>query len=266
MKRPIVHFVVALCVANLVHADQTIQSLQQTLKDWGFYYGNVTGEKSAETTAAIRRYQIRNGLQVTGDINPETLHSLNLSSSSLSSTKPTGKSAATQATKVLPGNSSRLGQDSPPLLSNQPSRQLEMNANFNGGSYNSAPRRINTRAVVAEVQRQLIADGYYRGRIDGRYGRRTAVAVSAFQMASGLPATGRVDTSTLEVLGLSGEGFASLGSGPRAYETWVPITKFKHGKWKVKWKKLHRKDGDEYDLEDRERDRGDWSRGEDHDD
>ena len=266
IKRTVVHIFVVLFVASSVHADQAIQSVQQTLKDQGFYYGNVSGEKSAETTAAIRRYQIRNGLKVTGDINPETLRSLNMTSSSVSSAQPTGKSAATQFAKVLPDNSSRLGQHSPPPPSNQPDRQLEMNSNFNGGSFSSAQRRISTRAAVAEVQRQLIAYGYYRGRIDGRYGRRTAVAMSAFQTASGLPSTGRLDTGTLDLLGLSSENFASLGSAPRAYETWVPVTKFKHGKWKVKWKKLHRKDGDEYGLEDRERDRGDWSRGEDHDD
>jgi peptidoglycan hydrolase-like protein with peptidoglycan-binding domain len=266
IKRPIVHLVVALCVASSVHADQAIKSVQQTLKDQGFYYGNVTGEKSAETTAAIRRYQIRNGLQVTGDINPETLHSLNVSSSSVSSAQPTGKSAATQSTRVPRDDSSRLDQNSAPPPSNQPDRWLEMNSNFNGAGYSSAPRRINARAAVAEVQRQLIARGYYRGRIDGRYGRRTAFAVSAFQMASGLPSTGRLDTSTFDLLGLSSENFASLGSAPRAYETWVPVTKFKHGKWKVKWKKLHRKDDDEYGLEDRERDRGDWLHAEDHDD
>src|SRR5438128_3009991 len=239
-----------MCVAGVVRADQTTQSPQQTLNYERLYYGNVSAEKSAETTAAIRRYQIRNGLKVTGDINPETLRSLNMTSSSVSSAQPAGKSAATQFAKVLPDNSSRLGQHSPPPPSNQPDRQLEMNPNFNGGSFSSAQRRISTRAAVAEVQRQLIAYGYYRGRIDGRYGRRTAVAVSAFQTASGLPSTGRLDASTLDLLGPSSENFASLGSAPRAYETWVPITKFKHGKWKVKWKKLHRKDGDEYGLED----------------
>src|SRR5436189_5057633 len=101
MKRTIAHLLLAMCVAGSVRADQTIQSVQQTLKDQGFYYGNVSGEKSAETTAAIRRYQIRNGLKVTGDINPETLRSLNITSSSVSSAQPTGKSAATQSAKVL---------------------------------------------------------------------------------------------------------------------------------------------------------------------
>src|SRR6266550_1036710 len=97
MKRTITHFVVAMCVASLVRADQTVQSVQQALKDQGFYYGNVTGDKSAETTAAVRRYQIRNGLQVTGEMNPETLRSLNVNSKSASSSQPASKSVATQS-------------------------------------------------------------------------------------------------------------------------------------------------------------------------
>ena len=96
MKRTIAHLLVALVLAGFVRADQTIQSVQQTLKDQGFYYGNVTGDKSAETTAAIRRYQIRNGLQVTGEINPETLSSLNVNSNQAASSQPASKPAVTQ--------------------------------------------------------------------------------------------------------------------------------------------------------------------------
>jgi peptidoglycan hydrolase-like protein with peptidoglycan-binding domain len=66
MKVIFTYLFVVVCVATLAHADQTVQSVQQALKDQGLYYGNVTREKSAETTAAIRRYQIRSGLQVTG--------------------------------------------------------------------------------------------------------------------------------------------------------------------------------------------------------
>src|SRR5690349_10069478 len=96
MKRTIVYFVVALCVTGSVSTDQTVQSVQQALKDQGFYYGNVTGENSAETTAAIRRYQIRNGLQVTGKMNPEMLRSLNVNSNSAASPQSISKPAVAQ--------------------------------------------------------------------------------------------------------------------------------------------------------------------------
>src|SRR5947207_11189622 len=108
MKRTVAHLVVAPCLVGHVRADQTIQSVQQALTDQGFYYGNVTGEKSAETTAAIRRYQIRNGLQVTGEINSETLRSLNVSSNSASSRPVTPTSLVTQPTPFRPDYSSRV--------------------------------------------------------------------------------------------------------------------------------------------------------------
>src|SRR6266481_4047447 len=133
MKRAIAHFLLVMCVAGFVRADQTIQSVQQTLKDQGFYYGNASGDKSAETTAAIRRYQIRNGLQVTGEINPETLRSLNVNSKSASSSQSISKSAVTQSNTARPDDNPPVVQNSSPASSNEPDRRLEMNQPFVGG-------------------------------------------------------------------------------------------------------------------------------------
>src|SRR5246127_2125960 len=156
MKRPIVHLVIALGFVGLVHADQTVQSVQQALKDQGFYYGNVTGDKSAETTSAIRRYQIRNGLQVTGDIDPETLRSLNVNLNSASSTQTTSNPAITHSNSIRPDENSKLAQTSspPPSTQRAPDRQLEPTQPF--AVYNSAPPRVSKRAALAEVQRQLV--------------------------------------------------------------------------------------------------------------
>src|SRR5882724_7441396 len=266
MKRAIAHLLLAICVAGFVRADQTTQSVQQTLKDQGFYYGNVTGDKSAETTPAIRRYQIRNGLQVTGEINPETLRSLNVNSNQAASSQPASKPAATQSNLSRPADNSQVAQNPSPASSSEPDRRLEENPLFAGAPNQPAPRRISGRAAVAEVQRQLMSRGYYRGRVDGRPGRQTAFALRAFQFQSGLPPTGRLDTTTFNALGLSNENLAYLEPAPRSYQTWVPVTKFKHGKWKVKWKKVHRENPDEYGLEDRAGDRDDWSYGEGRDD
>ncbi len=253
MKRKIIYFVVALCVIGSVRADQTVQSVQQALKDQGFYYGNVTGDKSSETTAAVRRYQIRNGLQVTGEMNPETLHSLNVNSNSAASSQSTSKPAVAQqnTNTVRPVETPRLDQNTVQQPPSAPEHQPEMNPTFPGALYQSTSPRMSRRLVIAEIQRQLISRGYYQGRIDGSYRRRTAFALRAFQFASGLPPTGHLDTSTLNALGLSNEDLASLQPAPRQYETWMPDMKFKHGKWKVKWKKYHGENRDELAGEDR---------------
>lgn len=45
--------------------------------------------------------------------------------------------------------------------------------------------------VVEEVQRQLMATGYYRGMVDGVVGKRTRQAIEAYQQAQGLQVTGQ---------------------------------------------------------------------------
>jgi len=241
-----------LCAVSLAHADQTIRSLQQILKDQGFYYGTVTGEKSAETTAAIRRYQIRNGLQVTGEINEETLRSVQSSSHSVASaSQPASKPAGAQPNSGRPDVGARLSQSSPPPSFSQPDRPLETDPSYSASFYQPAPLRVNRR-IIAGAQYQLMSRGYYRGRLDGSYGSQTAFAVRAFQSSAGLPPTGHLDMQTLEALQLSDTDFANVAPAPRLYETWIPVTKFKHGKWKVKWKKYQRPLGNEYGDEDRQ--------------
>ena len=44
--------------------------------------------------------------------------------------------------------------------------------------------------VVEEVQRQLLAAGYYKGSVDGITGKRTRQAIEIYQQAEGLAVTG----------------------------------------------------------------------------
>src|SRR5437016_7176536 len=161
MKRTIAPLLVALVLAGFVRADQTIQSVQQTLKDQGFYYGNVTGDKSAETTSAIRRYQIRNGLQVTGDTDPETLRSLNVNSNSASLPQTTSTPAITHSNSIRPDENSKLAQTSSPPPSTERARDHQIEPTQPFANYNSPPPRISKRMELAEVQRQLMSRGYY---------------------------------------------------------------------------------------------------------
>ncbi len=77
-----------LAALSLASADQAIESAQQKLKDDGFYYGEINGKKDADTTAALRRYQIRNGLQITGELDGETQRSLGVTPTSPAAPRP----------------------------------------------------------------------------------------------------------------------------------------------------------------------------------
>jgi peptidoglycan hydrolase-like protein with peptidoglycan-binding domain len=77
MKR-LFFLLVVLSISMLARADDQTQAIQQALKDKGFYYGTVDGQAGPETDAAIRRFQIREGLEVTGKLDAQTLSSLDL--------------------------------------------------------------------------------------------------------------------------------------------------------------------------------------------
>jgi peptidoglycan hydrolase-like protein with peptidoglycan-binding domain len=252
MKRPLLYVVITLCAAALVHADEAIRLLQQTLKQQGFYYGKVTGEKSVETTAAIRRYQIRNGLKVTGEINDETTRSLNASSNSIAAvSQPSPKPAALRVDNDRADANSSVTQASPPLSSSQAAREFDANPSSSTSFYQSPPVRINRR-ITAGAQYQLMTRGYYRGRVDGNYGSQTAGAVSSFQSSAGLAPTGRLDTQTLDALRSSDANLGYVPPASRRDQTWIPVRKLKHGQWIMKWKKYQRDWGDDVGDEDQQ--------------
>jgi peptidoglycan hydrolase-like protein with peptidoglycan-binding domain len=81
MKTGLLFAFASLALVVTATADDQLLNVQTLLKGQGFYYGDIDGQSTSETTSAIRRYQIRNGLEVTGSLTPETLASLGLKSS-----------------------------------------------------------------------------------------------------------------------------------------------------------------------------------------
>ena len=98
MKRKIATAILAGALAQLALADSTVQQAQEELKAQGYYFGQIDGDKNADTIAAIRRFQIRNGLQVTGELNEETLRALHAdSASSTAATTPSFRNGGRRA-------------------------------------------------------------------------------------------------------------------------------------------------------------------------
>lgn len=63
-------------LAASIFASDNVRAVQTKLKDGGFYFGQIDGAFSSDLSAAVTRYQIRNGLQITGKLDDATSRSL----------------------------------------------------------------------------------------------------------------------------------------------------------------------------------------------
>ena len=231
MKRSCFAFLaLVLASAGALRADQTTSTVQQALKDQGFYYGDVNGEKTADTTAAIRRYQIRNGLQITGEIDAETLRSLGVGAGTARPAVTPQPSASpeevrethdgetpTQSAEISPGPADSDASQRPPTYGYGPPSRVPFpdgNGMFAGTPYEMAPPDLQ-RHVVVGAQTLLARYGYYRSEIDGEFGPGTAAAVRGFQARAGLAPDGRLNMETLAALGLLPGQHAPGFSTPR---------------------------------------------------
>ena len=201
----------------LMHADQLVESVQQALKDQGFYYGEINGETNANLTAAIRRYQIRNGLQVSGELNSETLQSLGINSSA--STQPATKPASPKPAEPAkpsgpPSNETANASPAAPIqpFSNAPQDQQIYPSNpvtpgtspggiLAGTPFEAAPAGVQ-RNVILSAQIALARRGLYHEQIDGVFGPAMEFSLRAYQARTRLPVTGRLDLETLAALQL----------------------------------------------------------------
>jgi peptidoglycan hydrolase-like protein with peptidoglycan-binding domain len=197
----------------LTRADQMIESVQQALKNQGFYYGEITGEKNTELTAAIRRYQIRNGLQVNGELNNETLQSLRMNSSAQPATKPaspgpvapkSGEQSPIEGANATPAPVQPF-TNAPPDQQVYPSNPAAPATSGTGvlarTPFEAAPPEVQ-RNVIVSAQIALARRGLYHEEVNGVYGPAMDASLRAYQARARLPVTGQLDLQTLAALRL----------------------------------------------------------------
>jgi peptidoglycan hydrolase-like protein with peptidoglycan-binding domain len=221
--RKILLFLLLVWAASSLWADDLTRTVQQQLKDQGFYYGEVDGQGGDETSAAIRRFQIRHGLKVTGQLNDETLRSLGVPGRRVAGPAPGDQesegSSDDRYDRQSPGPyvgrpfSGPEGPEdynemqappfvAPRVVSSYP--QL-----FAGTIYERSPAQIQENVLYA-VQGELMRSGFFRGVIDGRLGPATSNAIVRLQQSAGLPMSGRLDNETLDML----QAFPGQRNGP----------------------------------------------------
>jgi len=228
----------------LLHADQLVERVQQALKDQGFYYGEVTGEMNANVTAAIRRYQIRNGLQVSGELNSETLQSLGIDSSASArpATKPVSPAptAPAKSGETSPNETANVNPPPPVQPFGNPPQDQQIYPSkpvtpgtspggvLAGTPFEAAPPTVQ-RNVVLSAQIALARRGLYHEEINGVYAPAMEFSLRAYQARTRLPVTGRLDLETLAALqllpGARGPLFPPSHRGrprPPVRGEWVP--------------------------------------------
>lgn len=198
----------------LARGDQMIESVQQALKDQGFYYGEITGQMSPDLTAAIRRYQIRSGLQVNGQLNSETLQSLgtNSSASAQTAAKPASPSPALSRPDQSPLAGANMTSSPVQPFPNAPQDQQVYSSNpvapatsaagiLARTPFETAPPEVQ-RNVIVSAQIALARRGLYHEEVNGIYGPEMELSLRAYQARAKLPITGRLDLQTLAALRL----------------------------------------------------------------
>jgi peptidoglycan hydrolase-like protein with peptidoglycan-binding domain len=201
MTGKIATVILAIALVQVTRADSTVQEAQQELKEQGYYFGQINGEKDADTTAAIRRFQIRSGLPITGELDEQTLRTLR--SGTASSSAPTN---TPQPERRENDETEQSGEATPPPRELQAPRAERAPSQatasiFSNTPYEMAPPELQQR-VVFGAQTLLRRRGFYKGVSDGIFSPSLEFSIRAFQSRVAIAPTGRLDMETLAALGL----------------------------------------------------------------
>ena len=204
---------------------ESVAALQRTLKALGYFSGECDGVFGEASMAAVRRFQLANGLAQTGVADRSTQMRMNEG-------QPLTWTAFLESVCAAPGDSGarvRLLQRT--LLSMgyfsgecsgvfgeltqqavtmfqagnglEPTGEADAatcDALYSGGAAalrSASALDTSDAQAVADLQSALAGLDYFDRNITGVYGPITETAVRLFQMANGLPSTGEADADTL---------------------------------------------------------------------
>jgi peptidoglycan hydrolase-like protein with peptidoglycan-binding domain len=171
-------------------AQAAVRHLQQQLKDDGFYTGKVDGLYGPKTQAAIKQFQRKHNLAVTGRLDRETRDKMGITSRM--EARRMRRSRTGEASRMGVGHTGQAGRMSPSRQSGEANRMT--NENMSG---------TPSSATIQSAQRQLQQSGFYHGSIDGNMSPDTHSAIRQFQQQNNLPVNGNLDQNTLNKLGVN---------------------------------------------------------------
>lgn len=166
--------------ASTSPSTEEVQQLQEVLRDQLLYDGSIDGIAGPQTRAALRAFQTREQLQITGTLDQATRNALGI-----------GGAEAEAQRQPVSGQSATDQQDGSNAI-----QRL-------GGSEEVFRISDLTSEHTREIQSQLQAQGLYRGEVDGIFGPQTRSALVGFFNAQAAEiANGRLSAEALEFFNL----------------------------------------------------------------
>jgi peptidoglycan hydrolase-like protein with peptidoglycan-binding domain len=155
--------------------DQVIAA-QTMLKTKGVFTGEASGKLDAASREAIKSYQSGAGLRATGTLNRATLEKMGIALTDKQKAIPVSASSYASAEK---GKSRKAAGDGP-----------------------RRPVFRATKEQIIEAQKLLRTGGMYSGDETGKLDDPTREGLKKYQEAKGLKATGTLNQTTLEKMGI----------------------------------------------------------------
>ncbi|MEY5010580.1 MAG: putative peptidoglycan binding domain [Verrucomicrobiota bacterium] len=202
-----------------------VQQAAERLKEMGFYSGPVDGKETPALSGAIRRYQIRQGLEVTGKLSQETVESLGVEGipgeggpgqpgreplpesvrkplrEPVPDSVPVPPEADRPVVKAerVPMPEAGVGSAGGALRRSYPASdpREEYGRTLAGTPYERAPLEVQA-LVVHRAQDILSQRGFYRGKLHGAVTPEFGEAVLGYQRSRGLGLSGCLDLRTLQ--------------------------------------------------------------------
>ena len=147
-----------------------VGELQQMLKNLGYYTAAITNKYDTDTQTAVKAFQKKNNLKADGVAGAETRTLIESGKGLAADATPTPEPTAVPtptATPVIPSSTVKSGSKGEDAMN---------------------------------VQSRLKELGYYRGLVDGEFGRASVNALKNFQTNNGLKFDGVAGTTTYNVL------------------------------------------------------------------
>ena len=220
------------CALSSGSSGEAVRLLQTRLRALGYYTGEADGKYGAAVKAAVKRFQTAHGLKATGKADAATRKRMNaqdaLPASEYDKVCPLKYGEKNEAVKLLKTRLAELGYFAGTMTESYDKATRTAVSEFQSanslkatGSADYATRALmngeqakdssayyqtlalrpgTSSAAVRVLKARLTALGYFAGTIDCTYDKALKSAVSLFQQANALRATGTADASTRRVM------------------------------------------------------------------